>query len=210
MKALVVAATKAELASVYGHFNLPNEDFAKSPHFDVLITGVGMVATAFTLGNLPVPNKYNLIVNLGIAGCFDKTVPLGKVFSVTKDSFADFGAEDNGGFLSIDEMGFGKNTFFSKSSLNLDLPEAVGITVNTISGNAKTIADRQGRWLAEVESMEGAAVFYVAAKQKIDTIQVRSISNYVAPRDKGSWNINLAIENLNQWAIEFLERATYF
>lgn len=210
MKALVVAATKAEVAPIYRHFKLEDKDFVASHNFDVLITGVGMVATAFALGNLPIANKYSLILNLGIAGCFDGMVPLGNVFSITKDSFADFGAEDQGGFLSINEMGFGDNTFFNRSRLSLDLPEAVGITVNTISGNAKTIDDRKSRWLAQTESMEGAAVFYVAAKQKINVIQVRSISNYVAPRDKGSWDIKLAIERLNTWAIEFLERATYF
>ncbi|MGY3054559.1 futalosine hydrolase [Pedobacter sp. UYEF25] len=209
MKALVVAATKAELNPTYTHFNLKKEAFTSSIHFDVLITGVGMVATAFALGNLPIANKYNLIVNLGIAGCFDKTVPLGTVFNVTKDSFADFGAEDNGGFLSIEQMGFGENTFSNQSTLNLGLPEALGITVNTISGNANTILDRKNRWMAQTESMEGAAVFYAAAQQKIDVVQVRSISNYVQPRDKRAWNMNLAIENLNTWAIEFLETATY-
>lgn len=209
MKALVVAATRAELGPIYSHFNLPNQDFVACENFDIIITGVGMVATAFSLGKLLDRNNYNLILNLGIAGCFDSAEPLGKLYSITNDSFADFGAEDKDNFLSIEEMGFGKQTFVGKTTLKLDLPEATGITVNTISGNAKTIAHRKSRWAAKTESMEGAAVFYAASLLSIDTIQIRSISNYVEPRDKTNWNIGLAVQNLNRWAIGFLEHAPY-
>ena len=46
MKTLVVAATKAEVTFFYQYFNLPEGDFIESKNFDLLITGVGMVATA--------------------------------------------------------------------------------------------------------------------------------------------------------------------
>lgn len=208
MNILVIAATKAELMPFYKHFNLPDKDFVTSKNFDVLISGVGMVATVFALGQQLSLKKYDLILNLGIAGCFDSSQPLGKIFNVTKDSFADFGAEDHESFIPIDKLGFGENEYSAVTDLDVDLPQAVGITVNTVSGNLKTIEARKKHWLPQIESMEGAAVFYAAKKHEIQVIQVRSISNYVTPRDKSTWKIGLAIENLNNWAIAFLEANT--
>ena len=52
--------------------------------------------------------------------------------------------------------------------------------------------------------MEGAAVAYVAAKQNIAAIQLRSISNMVEPRNRNHWNIQLALQNLNEVLFAFL------
>lgn len=84
MKTLVVAATKAELAFFYQHYSLPEKDFVESKHFDILITGVGMVATAFALGQRLI-RKYDLVINLGIAGCFDRNIELGALVNITED-----------------------------------------------------------------------------------------------------------------------------
>jgi futalosine hydrolase len=52
MKILLVAATRAEISILLEHFNLTDGNFITSENFDVLITGVGMTATAFALGVL--------------------------------------------------------------------------------------------------------------------------------------------------------------
>jgi futalosine hydrolase len=49
----------------------------------------------------------------------------------------------------------------------------------------------------EIESMEGAALHFVALHQNIPFIQMRSISNWVGERDKSKWKIKEAISNLN-------------
>lgn len=36
-------------------------------------------------------------------------------------------------------------------------------------------------------------------------IQIRAISNYVEKRDKSKWNMPLAINNLNEFLIEFVK-----
>ncbi|RZK76725.1 MAG: futalosine hydrolase, partial [Pedobacter sp.] len=77
MKTLIVAATRAEIATLIAHFKLPEDNFLPNENFDVLITGVGMTATAFSLGQ-HLSKKYNLVLNLGIAGCFDRNIELGK------------------------------------------------------------------------------------------------------------------------------------
>lgn len=202
MKLLVVAATHAELYQVFEHFNLPNLAFVQNAKFDVLITGVGMTATAFALGKY-LNNTYNLVLNAGIAGSFDRNIALGTVVNIYSDTFAEFGAEDHENFIAIDELGFGKSTYNASHTLTA-LPQVKGITVNKVHGNANSIASLTKRLSVQTESMEGAAVFYACEKNDINVAQVRSISNYVEPRAKENWEIGLAIKNLNTWLIDFI------
>jgi len=207
MKVLIVAATRAELSGVYTSYNLPEENFVETPHFDLLITGVGMTATAFALGK-HLHSGYSLVLNLGIAGCFDHTIPLGGLLNITADTFSELGAEDKDDFLPIETLGFGKSTYvpgqlIANNELN-QLPPVKGITVNKVHGNKHSIAKIVRRLDPVTESMEGAAVFYSCHQACIPCLQVRSISNYVEERNRDSWKIGLAIKNLNDWAIKFL------
>ncbi|RYD80936.1 MAG: futalosine hydrolase [Sphingobacteriales bacterium] len=203
MKTLVVAATKAELTFLYQHFSLQEGDFIEAKNFDVLITGVGMVATAFALGRHLSP-KYNLVLNLGIAGSFERAFELGSLVNITEDTFAELGAEDGENFLTITDLGFGENTYKSKSHLKVNLPVVSGVTVNRVSGNDRNIKNLTERLNPKTESMEGAAVLFACSRENIDCLQIRSISNYVESRNKDKWKIGLAIKNLNDWAIAFL------
>ena len=209
MKTLVVAATKAELTFLYQHFNLPEEDFIEARNFDILITGVGMVATAFALGKHLSPIKYALVLNLGIAGSFDRNIVLGSVLNITKDTFSELGAENHNEFLSITDLGFGDNQYHSKYTKTVDLPTASSLTVNCVTGSEKSIVALLKRFNPTTESMEGAAVFYACQQYNIECLQIRSISNYVEPRNKENWKIGLAIKNLNDWSISFLGEMNY-
>lgn len=204
MKTLVVAATKAEVAFFYQHFNLPEGDFIESKNFDLLITGVGMVATAFSLGQYLTANKYNLVINVGIAGCFDRSIKLGSLLNISEDIFAELGAENGDDFLTITDLGFGENHFKAKSRKIIDLPSVKSITVNCVTGSEKSIRNLKKRINPTTESMEGAAVFYACKRENIDCLQIRSVSNYVEPRNKENWQIGLAIRNLNDWMISFI------
>jgi futalosine hydrolase len=207
MKILLVAATWPEIALLASHFQLPEKDFVRTPDFDLLITGVGMTATAFALGKQLSAN-YKLVLNLGIAGSFNRSVPLGTVLNIVADEFAELGAEDGEVFLSIDELGFGQARYTAANNLLhpavAGLQKVKGITVNRVHGNKNNITKIMERLNPVTESMEGAAVLYCCAKSSLPCLQVRSISNYVAPRNKENWEIGLAIKNLNEWAIAFL------
>lgn len=207
MKILLVAATSAEISILTEHFQLAEAEFMQTEKFDILITGVGMTATAFALGK-HLSNRYNLVLNLGIAGSFDPDIPLGTVLNVTADDLSELGAENKGTFLSIEELGFGKSSFKAHNNLlhsSLSgLRKVKGITVNTVHGTQQSINDIKKRLNPITESMEGAAVLYCCEKEGIPCLQVRSISNYVEPRNKDSWKIGMAIKNLNEWAIGFL------
>jgi futalosine hydrolase len=203
MKLLLVAATKAEIAPFYNYFNLPDLDFVETENFDVLITGVGMVATAFALG-LKLNDKYAQVINLGIAGSFDYSLPLGTVVEIVNDTFIELGAEDHDNFLSIDDLGFGQSSYSSTFNLNLGLIHVNSVTVNKVTGCENSIKQILSLKIIETESMEGAAVFYACNKLNIPCAQVRSISNYIEKRDRAKWNIGLAVKNLNDWAISFI------
>ena len=217
MKILLVSATKFEVLpllkkgaklSVKGA--LSNYRFGKHS-VDVLVTGVGMTATAFQLGK-SLNKKYDLAINAGVAGSFRKNIPLGAVVNVTSDCFADLGAEDGERFLTLAEM---KLTAQSRQSavgtkgkvpkVLSALKEVNGITVNTVHGNAASIKKVVKKFNPDIESMEGAAFFLACDHEKIPCVQVRAISNYVERRNKKNWKLELAIKNLNAFLEQFLK-----
>src|SRR5690606_14761500 len=104
-----------------------------------LITGVGMVATAYVLGHHLARRNYDLILNAGIAGSFDKQIPLGTVLNIVSDTLAELGAEDGPSFLSPEGLGLGDGTFHGSAPaaerLLDDLPRVGGITVNCVHGH---------------------------------------------------------------------------
>ncbi|MCJ0741579.1 futalosine hydrolase [Pedobacter montanisoli] len=201
MKLLIVVATRAEIAPFLSHFNLPDQPLMETADFDVLVTGVGMVATAFALGQHLDKNKYNRVLNVGIAGSFDRNISLGELVNVSADTFAELGAEDHESFIGIENLGFGKSTYQSTGNKNYNLKTVNAITVNKVHGNADSIAKTQALFAVQTESMEGAAVFYACSIQNISCIQIRAISNYVEPRNRNNWEIGLAVKNLNDWLL---------
>jgi futalosine hydrolase len=210
MKILIVAATRAELSVLFNAFKLPQQDFVETAAFDILITGVGMTATAFALGR-HLFQTYELVLNLGIAGSFNRNIPLGSVLQIDSDEFSEFGAEDKQAFLPIDQLGFGRGKYYSRYPGNnpavQKLKKVYGITVNKVHGNAASIAEIISRLNPDTESMEGAAVFYCAEKANLNVLQIRSISNYVEERNRDNWKIGQAIKELNSWVLEFLTQS---
>jgi len=168
-----------------------------------------MVPTAFYLGKELSSSSFDLAINCGIAGSFDHQVALGTVCRIVEDVFAELGAEDGDEFISIDNMGFGRNTYretYAENSLKLpDLVNLTAITVNKVHGNELTIAKAIQLFHPTIESMEGAAFFYACEQCKVPALQIRSISNYVERRNKEKWDISLAIQNLNVVLINLLE-----
>lgn len=208
MKLLIVAATHAEIDPLLTYFDFDGSSLKVPNHVvDVLITDVGMVATAFAMGQQLAREQYDLAINLGIAGSFDRDLAMGDVVVVNQDIFADWGAEDDEAFLSIDALGFGESVQFATNPLvlkGIHLKKVTGITVNKVHGNETSIAKTIARLNPQIESMEGAAFFYACNQMSMECIQIRSISNYVERRDREKWDIHLAIKNMNELVINFL------
>lgn len=204
MKILIVSATQFEIQPFL-------EIAANYPNCDTVITGVGMVATAFELGRVLHESKYDLLISIGIAGCFDRNLKIGEVVQVISESFVELGAEDDQQFIPIEQLGYGKSKFTSSllQGQNIQLPflaQGHGITVNKVHGNADSIAKiKQRSPNSCIESMEGAAVFFAADKMDLPVIELRGISNYVEKRNRATWNIPLAIMNSNKALVETLD-----
>ena len=217
MRVLVVAATFFEVEGLISDFGFSISDFDKSlyktnntqhaTHNTILITGAGMVATAFAMGKHLAENKYDLAINLGICGSFDRGIALGDVLEIVEDDLAELGAEDDEDFITIEKLGFGESSFRATYRLpeKFNLKKVNAVTVNTVHGNDASIKKLSGRMNAQLESMEGAAFFYACREAGVPGLQIRAVSNYVEKRNRDAWQIGLAIKNLNTFAGEFLD-----
>lgn len=199
MDILVIAATEAEILPF---IQLPEQQRAG---MDILVTGVGMVATAFAVGQKLATKRYDLLLNVGIAGSFDRDIALGEVVYVHEDTFAELGVEDGEQFIDSEAVGLAKNTFqgVPNHPIVKELRQCKGITVNRVHGNDLTIDEVAHRLDPDIESMEGAAVYYAAHEVGVPAIQIRAISNYVERRNRANWQVALAIEHLNHWLADF-------
>lgn len=221
MNILLVAATSMETSLVRQHFQLTDPPSPLHPPFAVaahtctlLHTGVGMCNTSFSLGKHLATHRYDLSVQLGIAGSFDRSLQLGQVVEVQNDCFAELGAESPEGFLDMEAMGFPVlqtpetayyNVIPNPGTYPDSLPRVSGITVNRVSGTAAGIAAMENQWHAQVETMEGAAFFHAMLASRIPFRAFRGISNYVEPRDKSRWQLRLASENVQRFVISLLQ-----
>lgn len=187
MNVLIVSATAQEVQTDYPH----------------LVTGVGMVATAIAVSKALSEKHYDLVVNAGIAGSFNRSIPLGSVVEVVKDQLSEMGAQDGSQFLSPTEIGLEVITAVEMPA-QTNLPTVSGITVNTVHGDDKAISQIVHRLNPQVESMEGAACMLACQHAGVPCVQLRTISNYVEKRNKAAWDIPLAIQNLNQELTNFL------
>ena len=212
MNILLVAATLNEvkpfLAKIaWKDSNNTHESF--NHQLTLLITGVGMVSTALLMGTKLALEQYDLAINLGIAGAFDRSLELGEVVEVKSDQLSEIGAEDGEDFLTLDELGMAEpHEFLFESTLTMEhqLKVVRGITVNTVHGKEDSIELIKQRSNPKVESMEGAAFFQACKKSSTRSLQLRAISNYVEKRNKSNWKIDLAVHNLADETIAILKQ----
>lgn len=187
----------------------PMEAVIPSGKYSTLVTGAGITATTYHLTKALQQQRYKLVVNIGICGTLDHHLGLGTLVHVTSDRFADFGAEDGESFLSAFELGISDPDKFPFSNGKLtpttdfQLPEIPGlvkregITVHSAHGSEHSYLSALKRYGPCVESMEGAACFFVCMMENTPCIQLRAISNRVERRDRKAWDIPAAINTLS-------------
>jgi futalosine hydrolase len=209
MQILLCAATSLEIQ--------PAIDFISDElkgKIEVTITGVGSMETAYQLTRHIIQNKPGLIIQAGIAGCFEEIEGV-KLVAIERDAPADLGVTENGKFNSVFEMGladpdrfpFSNGWLVNKHSVlkELDIEKVSGITVNEVTTDPGRIAHYRS-FGAHVESMEGAALHYVALMENIPFLQLRAVSNFIGERDKSKWKIAESIAALNTKLISLLKQ----
>jgi futalosine hydrolase len=208
MEILLAAATDLELDPIRQHME------GQGHVYTYLTTGVGMVATTHALTKELGQASFDLAINVGIAGSFDKDLEPGRVVTVSEDRFADLGAESPDGFLDVFEMDLAdpNGRPFDHGSLGMTInfetgiPEVRGITVNKVHGLQDSIDHITAKYAPQVESMEGAAFYYCCALANVPAVQVRAISNRVEPRNKDNWEVEKALENLSTAVPELIQK----
>ena len=216
MRVIITAATNGEWMPSFQKINPAYAGTNKRFSVGFHESGIGLLASSVSLMKMFVQETPSLIIQVGIAGCFDKKVPLGKVFAVKDDFAGDIGVMENKIWKDLFDLKLDKandapyekkslpNPWLSQYNL-LKLPTKKGVTVNTISTDKNKIDLYSGRYKATLESMEGAALHYMGRDLNIPFIQIRAVSNYVGERNKAKWNMQEAIYNLNETLLQYLD-----
>lgn len=204
MKILLVTATQEEL----GGTELIKKLQSSFCNLEILYTGVGMVKATYSLTSSIYNIKPEFILHTGVCGSFKKLIPIGTVVNVLSEEFADIGYDDNGKFVPFSEKDETISNGIIKNQTDwgqiIGIPSVKGITVNTVNGEKSEIENIIQQFHPEVESMEGAAISYVCLKQNIPYAEIRSVSNFVEPRNVNNWNIPMAVKNLTTMLPEIL------
>ena len=186
------------------------------------VTGVGKVNTAMGLAMLLGKYRPGLVINTGCAGAYPGSgLAVGDLAVATAEIYGEEGVETREGWLSLEKIGLplydrGNGRYFNEIPLPasvreeaLDIARKLGqtmaagkfITVSACSGTEARGRELASRFGAVCENMEGAAAAQVALCHGVDCLEIRGISNAVEDRDMSRWNIQLAVEKVQQFLL---------
>jgi futalosine hydrolase len=184
---------------------------------NILVTGVGAMSTAWSLQRWISSNeKPDIAINAGIAGSYRDDIKKGDVVMPVSDCFADSGIEDGREFLTLFEAGLADQNDFPfrngllcsderyRKLMENHIRPVNAITVNTATGSGPTRDKLVAKYNPDIETMEGATFFYICLMENIPFLSLRAVSNKVEVRNRGNWDINLALGNLSEKFKEIL------
>src|SRR4030095_3756562 len=211
MNILLIAATAKEIEPFFEYYR----NTKKTQNIDILITGIGLTATTYRLLKQSQIKRPDLVIQAGVAGCFDRKIPLGTVVAVKKETIADQSVIELKRLKTLfdlqlvphDQFPFKKGWLENNNEAlkKLRLKKVNAISVNEITTSKQRVQFYEKSFQPAIESMEGAALHYTCLMEKIPFIQLRSISNYIAERDKTKWDMKKSIVNLNKALIDLIE-----
>ncbi|HSB94147.1 MAG TPA: futalosine hydrolase [Flavitalea sp.] len=202
MKILLVAATSGEIETFKSKIK---GKATRQGIVEYLISGVGTVQTTYALTKRLTGDIPDFIIAAGIGGGFSREIPLGTVFQVRSEVFADLGVKEASGWTDIFQLGladrdappFADGRLFNPApAMNISAVPGVGCTVNEVTTDPRRVETIEKLYSPTVESMEGAALHYVCVQEGIPFIHLRAISNMVGERDKQRWEMKGALEKL--------------
>ena len=142
-----------------------------------LCGGIGPEATRRSLeGAFASGHRFDLAVNLGVAGSYRDRYPVGSVVQVLTERFG-----DRPGRVLANP---------APPALFSTLPQVAGNTVPALEARYRKVE-------ADIESMEGAAFFEACLRAGVPFAEIRAVSNAIGEEDRTRWNIPLALHNLH-------------
>ncbi len=142
------------------------------PDLDIRICGVGMAQTARTVARMLRDGKPELVLLCGIAGSYERDCRLGEVVAVDVERVAGV----------PEQMG-------EEFSSSWHFDRLRNVRSNTV---CRCGAEADG---AQVENMEGAALFALCNDAGVTCGELRAVSNRVGARRK-DWDIPKALDAL--------------
>jgi futalosine hydrolase len=224
-KILLVTATAFEVQPALQHYGC-TERWARglgvagtriqTETCDVLISGVGQLQSAVHITSCLRSERYDLVIQAGLAGSFSPQYPKCSVVSVTEEVLADLGAESESGYLDIVAMGllavdqppFTDGELRNPHQELLEqtaLPLVRSATVNRTLSDPRSIGWVAGRYRPDVVNMEGAALFHACLTLGVPFLELRAVSDLVGPRDKAAWDIPGAVRTLNEHVVRVVD-----
>lgn len=204
-KTLFISATTKEVEPLLKQFKLltatPLKIFElKEYSAHLLISGIGQYNTLVNLSryinDFGAPSE---IISLGISGSFHSKFHPNSICKVLCDIPADQIKEAQNEWLTHHDAGLPETSRFENQATapswynRINLPEAKAITTDFLTDNQFIINKRKSFFNADIESMEGSAVFFMANTYNIPAVQFRAISNYVGETNKSQWKLPEAI-----------------
>ena len=167
---------------------------------ETLVTGIGPVDAAARVAKALAVQRYDVVINAGIAGALRGHANVGDGV-VVGEELMELDLETGGrlalptGSLLVDRVPADAQLIEAVTALGFPLLR--GITVSRVTATDAT-AQRLRERGAEVESMEGYAVMRAAQLAGIPTIEVRGISNFVGNRESSEWDFTAGIGGLRR------------
>lgn len=219
MKILVTAAEEQELRRAERAFDMVKKSKDVKAQVEFRLTGIGAVqachcVTREVVAAAAVGEPYNLVVNLGIAGSYDlEAFPIGSAAVISREHFADLGFGSEEGFSDLFQYGIlEKDDFpYTKGALARQLlpyphiekvlekyGAGAGATVQCVTGTQARCKEIVAMYNPQIESMEGAGVYYAALMEKVPFFELRTVSNAVGERDTSKWESKAALDTLEE------------
>lgn len=185
------------------------EDFLVA---DILITGISVVNSVFFLTRVLAKKRYELVINIGIAGTFTRDkFNLGEIVICKREVWAELGVEKEGvverNLLNFPLYQNNKVSIQNsldllvEDSLNLltkkiNYPLVNSLTVSTVTGSKTRANLLKEKFLVDIENMEGFGLAYTCFLFNTPFLEIRSISNVVGSRSRKEWDLVRAFEAL--------------
>jgi futalosine hydrolase len=134
--------------------------------------------------------QYELVINAGIAGTLDASIPVGTGTVVSTDRF-ELTLEDGtplrlpDGHRTVERAR--SDAALVQRMQREGFAPVTGVTVGRVTSTDET-ALRLARSGAQIESMEGFAVLRAAELAGVAAIELRGLSNRAGARERGGWN----------------------